>query len=848
MSAVAPIRHAGACTPPSRLSRLRLALVALCAAIASACADSSSTVTTGPSPAKCQVTLTGTSTMEPAGGGAFITVTTQPECLWTATATTTWITGITPTSGQGSGRIDYRVTANATSAVREAEVVVNDARLRLTQQASPSSCAFALAPPTQTIAPAGGAGNVTVTTTNGCAWSATSSASWLTLTAPSEGTASGTIAFNVATNPGGERSAIITVGGQQATVRQTGNQSSCQYDIAPGGQSFASAGGAGNPITVTTGGACTWTARTSENWITVTGGASGTGNGTVNFTVATNTGAARTGTISIASQTFTVSQQPAPGQTVCTYTIAPTSQPIAAAGGAGTPVTVTTQAGCSWAAGSNVSWISLTSSPTGSGNGSVTFTVDANTVVAERTGTLTIAGEAFTVTQAAAPCSYTIAPTSQSIAAAGGAGNPVTVTAATGCAWTAGSNAGWITITSGGAGTGNGTVGFTVAANPVTTARSGTLTIAGQTFTVTQSALACTYSLSRQSHAAPAGGESDASTRVTAPAGCTWTATSNASWVIITAGASGSGDGDVTFNVETNSSTTGGRTGTMTIAGQTFTVTQEAACGFAINPVTANVPAGASPGLTVSVTPTRPVCNWGATSNAPWLTITAGSNGTGNGTVTYAVAANTGAARTGTMTVANQTFTVNQAAVACTFSINPTSANQPAGATANQTVAVTANLPTCAWTATSNAPWLTLGSGSGTGSGNATYSVAANATATARTGTLTIAGQTFTVNQAAGACAITLSPTSTPTPIPGTGGSGTFAVNANGPQCAWTATSLNLPWLTITGASSGTGTGSINFSVVRNAPTPRTGTITVNLTGSTVGGQNFTVNQAAGPP
>jgi hypothetical protein len=64
----------------------------------------------------------------------------------------------------------------------------------------------------------------------------------------------------------------------------------------------------------------------------------------------------------------------------------------------------------------------------------------------------------------------------------------VTVTTTSGCAWTAGSNAPWLTITSGASGTGNGTVGFAAAAN-TGVARTGTLTIAGQPFTVTQAAV-----------------------------------------------------------------------------------------------------------------------------------------------------------------------------------------------------------------------------------------------------------------------------------------------------------------------------------------------------------------------
>lgn len=82
-------------------------------------------------------------------------------------------------------------------------------------------------------------------------------------------------------------------------------------------------------------------------------------------------------------------------------------------------------------------------------------------------------------------CTFSISPTSASQPAAGGSGS-VTVTAGAGCAWTAVSNASFITVTSGSSGSGNGTVNYSVAANGLTTARTGTITIAGQTFTVNQ--------------------------------------------------------------------------------------------------------------------------------------------------------------------------------------------------------------------------------------------------------------------------------------------------------------------------------------------------------------------------
>ena len=84
-------------------------------------------------------------------------------------------------------------------------------------------------------------------------------------------------------------------------------------------------------------------------------------------------------------------------------------------------------------------------------------------------------------------CSLSLSKTTTSIAAVGGS-DSVSVTTGSGCSWTATSNAAsWITVTAGGSGSGNGTVSFNVAQN-TTTARSGTLTVAGQTVIVSQAA------------------------------------------------------------------------------------------------------------------------------------------------------------------------------------------------------------------------------------------------------------------------------------------------------------------------------------------------------------------------
>lgn len=112
--------------------------------------------------------------------------------------------------------------------------------------------------------------------------------------------------------------------------------------------------------------------------------------------------------------------------------------------------------------------------PTTSG----TLTIHCTSYTASDVGTYTVA------LSGGSSCTYSISPSSASPTAAATTGT-VTVTAGTGCAWTATSGAAWLTITSGASGSGNGTVGYSVAAN-TGAARSGTMTIAGRTFTVNQ--------------------------------------------------------------------------------------------------------------------------------------------------------------------------------------------------------------------------------------------------------------------------------------------------------------------------------------------------------------------------
>jgi uncharacterized protein (TIGR03437 family) len=104
-------------------------------------------------------------------------------------------------------------------------------------------------------------------------------------------------------------------------------------------------------------------------------------------------------------------------------------------------------------------------------------------------------------------CTYTVTPSSTSVTAAGGTGSFGVTASASSCAWTAASNASWITLTSVRNGIGNGTVGYSIAANAATSSRTSGIAVVGQSFTITQAAAAAGSSGSPQVITTIAGGD-----------------------------------------------------------------------------------------------------------------------------------------------------------------------------------------------------------------------------------------------------------------------------------------------------------------------------------------------------
>ena len=193
----------------------------------------------------------------------------------------------------------------------------------------------------------------------------------------------------------------------------------------------------------------------------------------------------------------------------CYYSVSPTSVSNVSAAGASGSITVSWHyepnsefpdeedaSVCEdfWSASSGVTWISVRES--GTDNDVANYTVSANSSTATRSGTITVAGESIRISQdgdstpedpVSTPCTFTVSPRSREVADDAGQYD-VTVTASNAsCSWSMSSHTSWITVlTSSRTGSTTGTYRTASNTTPGSPQRTGTMTVAGQTVTITQ--------------------------------------------------------------------------------------------------------------------------------------------------------------------------------------------------------------------------------------------------------------------------------------------------------------------------------------------------------------------------
>jgi uncharacterized repeat protein (TIGR01451 family) len=410
------------------------------------------------------------------------------------------------------------------------------------------------------------------------------------------------------------------------------------------------------------------------------------------------------------------------------------------------------------------------------------------------------------------------------------------------CAWTASSSVPWAAILDNASATGNANVAVAISPNTGTTSRTGSVTVAGQTFTFQQDPGAtCSYVLDSMSATfSPAGGSGTIGVTST-DSSCVAFGVSYAPWITIPqASSSVIGNGTLPYTVAPSAGLP--RTGSIMVGGNAYTVTQTgASCYFTLSANSALLPAGGGTG-SIGVTASSSRCPWTATaSSGSTVSITSGATGTGNGTVNYTVPVNAAGPQTATITIGNQTvstvYTIQQAsAFACTFTLSPSSFDVSSSGGAN-VFTITPSYKVCQWTAASNNPSALsiTGNSAGTGALTIHYAVSQNSGAP-RTLTITAGCETFTVNQDGnvGPAITTLQPSTA------AAGSSAFTLTVNGSNFVTGAVvNFNGMARSTTFVSATQLTAAILASDVATAGTP--GVTVTNPSGGTSNAVTFTV-------
>ena len=378
---------------------------------------------------------------------------------------------------------------------------------------------------------------------------------------------------------------VALIGCEKSSPTEPGPVGTCTYSLSATSLSFGASGGP-NSVNVTTASSCAWTASSDRGWMSITSGASGTGSGVVNISLTRNASSAvRTGTLTVAGQSVAVSQD---GLAPCTIDISPSSASFGKDGATGT-FSVSAAEHCQWTAVSNVAWLAVTAGQ-GTGNGSVSYSIERNRELTERTGTITVGNRTFTVTQAgdppAAACEYSVTPIEFTPCMSVPFDMTATVTTQQGCSWTAEPDASWITVTGGHSKTGSGVITFRVSDNwdvprqSVVKVRWPTET-AGQNLQVRQAG--CRYAVTANTITIAATGgpgrfdviQSSDPNSCGGPLqnACIWTAEANVPWITVTTSMPQAGDNPVSFTVAPNSSGAA-RSGTIRVRDKVVTVAQ----------------------------------------------------------------------------------------------------------------------------------------------------------------------------------------------------------------------------------------------------------------------------------
>lgn len=719
-----------------------------------------------------------------------------------------------------------------------------------------------------------GAGQKTIEVRSNSAWAATSDASWCRITNGS-GAYKSTfgIAYDINTEPT-LRTATITVRSKTLTetivVTQTGVDGA--LTLSPGTLVYAKAGGT---QTVTVISNLSWVVGApSASWFTVSA-TSGTGMGNFNVIAQENkTGEARSGSVSVSAiQNGNVITKEVKIEQLANVSVIVVSPDEKVIGSLAENFTLTVISTVNWKASSSNSWLTITPITGAKGQSTISVSAAKNTTHQNRTATVTVwdtdneHGETISVAiiQLGTDAQLEVSPTEMTFQNTSGQSE---VAVSSNRAWSVQTSNDWCSV-SANSGSQNGTFTISVGANTTGAERKATVTVSvaeenvvlTRTIEVTQATIAPTITVTPKEITVNNLGTGVNPEHIIVTTAVEWQAHVQSSWMRINP-STGTGNGIIKLTVDPN--TTGKpRTGTITVKTiglsndievHTVTVTQTAIDAYlSVTPEKLSfTKESGSQRLIVSSNLTSWTAGTSVTGFNPWCSILGSAQGSNNGAVIVRVNDNnTGNVRTATITVRGtdelgnlltEEITVTQSGISAEIHVSPLE-KQINNTYQSFIINVTTEVQ---WSYRSDSDWLTFGIGmtNRTGSGTITVNAAANTTGKTRYGYVTIytrgantelESHTVEVVQTATDSYFSLSPKNFS--LTKEGGAGNIVVSSN--LTTWSATYVGDGWLTLTGATTGSNSGAVNFTVTSNV-TGNTRSGVISFSGTDALGNIFT--------
>jgi hypothetical protein len=349
---------------------LRGVLLAGVLGLAASCGRSTSTSVTGPSQSRCPLTLSAQpAAIDASGGRGVISLVTNRECAWEIGTASEWIRLEPPLAGQGDAAVAFVIASNATAIGRQGAVIANEQRLELSQAGVP--CVVTLEERDTEFPSEGGRGRVPVDAPSGCRWTATSRVAWVVIASGAPGEGSGALNIDVAPRFEPEpRSGAIVVGDKTYRVGQAG--------AAP--VSAPSPGPAPEPVPPPN---------------------PPPPNPPEPDPPAPDPPAPNPPSPNPPVPNPPTPDPPTPPTQTCTFEVAPQVLTVDDKN-ANEPLTVATNATCTWSATSQVDWIRIVGRDERTGPGSIRLDIRKNDSAASREGTALVAGSLVTVRQSGA--------------------------------------------------------------------------------------------------------------------------------------------------------------------------------------------------------------------------------------------------------------------------------------------------------------------------------------------------------------------------------------------------------------------------------------------------------------